>query len=164
MVRSIATTGWTVDALFTPINKTAPYIDPITLKRLDCLLLQKKKIPKNAQKILLQIFIKQVDFWFCDLFSAPNSGESMVFSVDHNLRLLAQIPKDGAKEDSSNKSECQSDKVVVWTTPICPPLLPKACNYLGEEWLWVCCGKMQVFGARRRHTQLHHQGFISPAK
>jgi hypothetical protein len=59
----------------------------------------------------------------------------MVFSVDHNLRLLAQIPKDGAKEDSCNKSERQLDKVVVWTTPICPPLLPKACNYLGEEWL-----------------------------
>jgi len=59
----------------------------------------------------------------------------MVISVDHILRLLPQIPKDGAKEDSCNNRKCQSDKVVVWTTPICPPLLPKACNYLGEEWL-----------------------------
>jgi hypothetical protein len=52
-----------------------------------------------------------------------------------NLRLLPQIPKDGAKEYSGDKSECHSDKVVVWTPPIRPPLFPKACCYLCEKWL-----------------------------
>jgi len=50
-----------------------------------------------------------------------------------NLRFLANVPENGAKEDSRNKCEKQADTIVIWATPICPMLFPQACSYLCPE-------------------------------
>ena len=115
------TTGCTDEAFWTPMKKTAAYIDPIALVRSCCLFLHFERSTsdyiKENDSYRVQNDVRIYNMHIC--IDITN-----LFETCCNLRFRSHVPEHCPKRQGYESGEYESHSSVRWVSPVRPALFP----------------------------------------
>lgn len=116
----------------------------------------------SARKLVITIYVKYPGESCGKILLSIEVSRAWKCSVEEQLPLWAEVPKDRTKDECTYHSKKESHGVVVGIAPVCPMLLPQACLKLGSGGPRKLTWKLQVMRPRFGNNQFFDHNLISP--